>query len=330
MTIRNWGFAAGLAAALALAGTAEAGTAKSDTKSDTTSGSGSTGSASDPAYGSAPSGTAAGSTSTGTSATPGATSTSDTAAGSTSTGMSATPGATGTSDTAAGSMGSTAQAGHKMDKDLKEKIQKIHASNKAEIHMAQVGAERAQSPEVKQFAETLQRDHQQLDEKLTAAAQSAGVELEGKDYEKKHERAMKDMGKLEKKSGQEFDREFMSHMVKDHEQDLKDVKSAARDAEKGNHTELAAVLNQAERGMQGHKDQAEQIRDSLKTGRAGSMGSTGSTGAEAGSTGMAPPGAQDTKPGEAQGTSGERGSDTGQSRGTKDQPAAGSENKPRY
>jgi putative membrane protein len=321
MTIRNWGFAAGLAAALALVGTAEAGTAKSDT----TSSSGSTGS-SDPAYGSAPSGTAPGSTSTGTSAT---------------------PGATGTSETAAGSMGSTAQAGQKMDKDLKEKIQKIHASNKAEIHMAQIGAERAQSPEVKQFAETLQRDHQQLDEKLTAAAQSAGVELEGKDYEKKHERAMKDMGNLEKKSGQEFDREFMSHMVKDHEKDLKDVKSAARDAEKGNHTELAAVLNQAERGMQGHKDQAEQLRDSLKSGtqaqgRTGSMGSTGAeagstgtgTGADAGSTGAAQPGAQDTKSGGAQGTSsdrvGERGGDTGQSRGTQEQPAAGSENKPRY
>jgi putative membrane protein len=317
MTIRNWGFAAGLAAALALVGTAEAGTAKSDT----TSSSGSTGS-SDPAYGSAPSGTAPGSTSTGTSAT---------------------PGATGTSETAAGSMGSTAQAGQKMDKDLKEKIQKIHASNKAEIHMAQIGAERAQSPEVKQFAETLQRDHQQLDEKLTAAAQSAGVELEGKDYEKKHERAMKDMGKLEKKSGQEFDREFMSHMVKDHEKDLKDVKSAARDAEKGNHTELAAVLNQAERGMQGHKDQAEQLRDSLKSGtqaqgRAGSMGSTGAeagstgTGADAGSTGAAQPGAQDTPSGGAKGTSsdrvGERGGDTGQSRGTQDQPAGS--NKPRY
>lgn len=319
MTIRNWGFAAGLAAALALVGTAEAGTGKSDT----TSSSGSTRS-SDPAYGSAPSGTAAGSTSTGTSAT---------------------PGATGTGDTAGGSMGSSAQAGQKMDKDLKEKIQKIHASNKAEIHMAQIGAERAQSPEVKQFAETLQRDHQQLDEKLTAAAQSAGVELEGKDYEKKHERAMKDMGKLEKKSGQEFDREFMSHMVKDHEKDLKDVKSAARDAEKGNHTELAAVLNQAERGIQGHKDQAEQIRDALKSGtqaqgRAGSMGSTGAeagstgTGADAGSTGAAQPGAQDTKSGGAQGTSsdrvGERGGDTGQSRGTQDQPAAGSQNKPRY
>jgi putative membrane protein len=318
MTIRNWGFAAGLAAALALVGTAEA---------QSSAGTGNQMGGSD--------------ANRTTQSTPG--SQSDTAGAPGSTGTSATPGATCTSDTAAGSTGSTAQAGQKMDKDLKEKIQKIHASNKAEIHMAQIGAERAQSPEVKQFAETLQRDHQQLDEKLTAAAQSAGVELEGKDYEKKHERAMKDMGKLEKKSGQEFDREFMSHMVKDHEKDLKDVKSAARDAEKGNHTELAAVLNQAERGMQGHKDQAEQLRDSLKSGTQaqgrGSMGSTGAeagsngTGADAGSTGAAQPGAQDTKSGGAKGTSsdrvGERGGDTGQSRG-QDQPAAGSENKPRY
>jgi putative membrane protein len=260
MTIRNWGFAAGLAAALALVGTAEA-----------------------QSYGS---GSQAGAQS-------------ETAAG-------------------AGSAGSAGQTEQKMDKDLKEKIQKIHASNKAEIELAQLGAQRAQSPEVKQYAETLHRDHQQLDEKLTAAAQAAGVELSGKDYEKKHERAMKDMGKLEKKSGQEFDREFMSHMVKDHEKDLKDVKSAARDAEKGNHTELASVLTQAETGMQGHKTEAERIRDSLEKGGAQAAQApgtaTGSTGEAAGSTGS-----QDTATGGAKGTSsdrvGERGGDTGQSRG---------------
>jgi putative membrane protein len=259
MTMRNWGFAAGLAAALALYGTA---TAQSP-------------------------------------------------AGSQMGGTGQEQGASGRDAGSAGSTASGQATGQKVDKDLEEKLQKIHAANQAELQMAQLGTQQAQSPEVKQYAETLQKDHQDMDQQLTQAAQSAGVQLQGKAFDKKQKDAQKDMEKLQKKTGEDFDKEYMSHMVKDHEKDLKEVRSAAKDAEKANQTQLASVLDQAARGIEAHRDQAEQIRDALKgeKGQARTGAAAGSTGSaaepDAGSTGAAEtPGA--TPSGGAPGTSSDR------------------------
>jgi putative membrane protein len=284
MTMRNWGFATGIAAALALFGNAQAqspgtgnqpaGTGQAEgTTRDTTG-------TEQPGERSGWSGTEANRAGDATRSTPGGQS--DATGG--------TAGSTGSAET--GSTGSTAGSamGQKLDKDLQEKLQKIHAANQAELQMADLGSQRAESPEVKQYAEMLRKDHQEMDQQLTQAAQASGAQLEGKAFEKKQKDAHKDMEKLQSKSGAEFDREFMSHMVKDHEKDLKDVKSAAKDAKKGNHTELASVLDQASRGIEGHRDQAERIHDTLKsqkgqaatgTSAPGSVGSTGA-GAESG------------------------------------------------
>ncbi len=78
--------------------------------------------------------------------------------------------------------GATAK-GKKVDKGLQDRLEKIHAANQAEIQMGQMGAQQAQSPEVKQYAEKLEKDHQQADQKLESAAREAGIQLEGKAFQ---------------------------------------------------------------------------------------------------------------------------------------------------
>ncbi len=268
MTMRTWGFAAGLAAALAFVGQARAQSGSSNQMGGTAeqgTPSGGTTDTRSPGERSGWSGNEA--NRTGSSAT-----TRDSTAGSTG---SATP---------------SAQAGErKVDKGLEKKLQKIHAANQAEVQLAELGSRQAQSPEVKQYAEMLQRDHTDMDQQLTQAAQTSGLQLTGKEFEEQQKDAAKNMEKLQKKTGQDFDKEFMSHMVKDHEKDLKEVKSAAKDAHKANQTELAQVLDKATSGIEGHRDQAERIRDALKSqkGQARTGAATGSTGSAA-DTGGAP------------------------------------------
>jgi putative membrane protein len=170
---------------------------------------------------------------------------------------------------------------------------------------------------VRQFAEKIEQDHQNLDQKLEQVAQQAGVQLEGKEFQKKHEDAMKDMKKLESKTGADFDKEFVSMMEKDHDKGLKEVKKAARAAAEKDQTELAALLQQAQSGFESHHGQARQLKETVaKTARAqgrrgetptqrapgSSMsgeqgtGSTGSgaapSGSGAGSPGSAPSGSE--------------------------------------
>jgi putative membrane protein len=173
-------------------------------------------------------------------------------------------GGTASGSQAPGREAGAGQAGQKVDKGLQEKLEKIHAANQAEVHLAEMGAQNAQSPEVKQFAEQMQADHQGLGEKLTAAAQSAGVSsLEGKTFQKEHDRAMKDNEKVQSKTGTDFDKAFMSRIVKDHEKSVKETESAAKDARKANQTELASFLEKASSGMKGHLEHAKKLRESV-------------------------------------------------------------------
>jgi putative membrane protein len=123
----------------------------------------------------------------------------------------------GSSETAASA---SAKSG-KVDKKLQDDLQKLHADNQAEVHMGQMGEQQATSPELKQFAQKLQQDHQKLDDKVTQTAQSAGISLEGKAAESAQKDADKEMKKLHGKTGQDFDKAFLSQMVKDHEKDIK-------------------------------------------------------------------------------------------------------------
>lgn len=165
----------------------------------------------------------------------------------------------------------------KIDRKLEERLQKIHASNQAELHMAKLGQQQARSPEVKEYAQQLEQDHQKLDQELQQTAQSAGVQLEGEAFQKQQKDAMKDMDKLTKKSGQDFDKEFVSHMVKDHKKDLDAVKDASKQAKKDKHAELASTLDQAQTTLQGHLDRAKSLESSLKSSGQQRQGRRGTT-----------------------------------------------------
>jgi putative membrane protein len=166
-------------------------------------------------------------------------------------------------------------AGAKLDKGLQSKLEVIHADNQGEIQMAQLAAQNAQSPQVKQFAEKVAGDHEKLDKKLQATAQSAGATLDGKDFQKAQAENQKDLKSLQSKTGKDFDKAYMSRAVKDHESDLKTVKDAQQAAEKANQTELATLLAGAQKGMQGHLDHAKMVQKSLSQPTTGGTGSSG-------------------------------------------------------
>jgi putative membrane protein len=272
----RWGLAAGLAAALAVFGNAQA----QGTGSSATGSSGSRGDTGGPTPGGADR-TTGGSTDAqggarGSSSDPGtrgsATSgsqdaTGGSAASGSATGSSAAGSSAGDTGSASGRQAAASGSAQKVDKDLQERLEKIHAAHQTELHLAKIATQNAQSPEVKQFAEQMQTDHEKADQKLTQWAQGAGVNLEGKTFQKENERAMKDAEKLQSKTGAEFDREYMSRMVKEHEKAHKEVGKAAKDAKKANHTELASMLEQGGTGIQGHLQHAKQLEKSA--GKAG-------------------------------------------------------------
>lgn len=98
----------------------------------------------------------------------------------------------------------------------------------AEVQLGQLAQQKSESNDVKQFAAKMVNDHGQMGEKwLKPVAQQMGIsEPSGPSKKDK-----KEIAKLQGLSGADFDREYISMMVKDHQKDLKEFQSEAQSAQ---------------------------------------------------------------------------------------------------
>lgn len=100
------------------------------------------------------------------------------------------------------------------------------ADGMAEIKLATLGTQKAERADVKEFAQMLVNDHTKLKDELTALAQRKGVELSAVIDPK----AAETFQSLEKESGKDFDKAFLSQMEKDHKKDISNFEDAEKNA----------------------------------------------------------------------------------------------------
>jgi putative membrane protein len=129
-------------------------------------------------------------------------------------------------------------------------IEEAAKGGMAEVELAKVAQERASSPEVKQFAQRMEQDHSKANEQLRQLAQEKGVTMPaGPKLSDNHE-----MSKLSKLQGEEFDRAYMDHMVKDHK---KDVKEFRKEAQKAKDPDVKAFAQQTAPILEEHLQLAQ-------------------------------------------------------------------------
>jgi putative membrane protein len=133
----------------------------------------------------------------------------------------------------------------------------IAQSDLAEVQAGKLGVSKASSPEVKKFAQSMVDDHGKHLGELRSMAKTKGMQLPSAPA-KKHQAAMK---KLQSASGAEFDKLYMTQMVKDHEEALKLVQDTAKNAKDA---ELKADAQKTAPVIQKHLDEAKRIAASLK------------------------------------------------------------------
>jgi putative membrane protein len=115
-------------------------------------------------------------------------------------------------------------------------VSKALEGGEAEVQFGQLAQQKSQSNDVKQFAQKMVADHSQMADKwFKPVAQQLGVS-EPKGPSKKDK---KEIAKLQGLSGDDFDREYITMMVKDHQQDLKDFKNEADMAQNPNVKQIA-------------------------------------------------------------------------------------------
>lgn len=138
-----------------------------------------------------------------------------------------------------------------------------------EVKAGELASQRAQDPEVKQFADRMVSDHGKANNELQAIAQSKNISLPT-EMGKKHE---KHLAKLEKAKAKSFDREYMKLMVKDHEKDVAEFRKAKEKAQ-GN-PELATWVEKTLPVLEEHLQMAQNIQKNLKAEKQNKEGEEG-------------------------------------------------------
>ena len=95
-------------------------------------------------------------------------------------------------------------------------IREASSDNLYEIQAGQFVEQRAQDPQVKQFAKRLVQDHQQAEQQLQQAAQQAGVQVS----EQLSPVSQAKLQELQQKQGPALERAFVFCQVGDHETDI--------------------------------------------------------------------------------------------------------------
>ena len=152
-----------------------------------------------------------------------------------------------------------ALAEDKMSNDEQSAMKQVAQANINEVEVGKIAQAKAQSPDVKKFGEKMVQDHGKMLEDLKALAKKKDVALPDKVAAKEFAQTKL----MERKSGAEFDKEFMEHMVKDHEKDLKDVQQIA---DKAKDPDFKAALQKAMPVIREHLQLAQRLAQGAAAG----------------------------------------------------------------
>jgi putative membrane protein len=122
----------------------------------------------------------------------------------------------------------------------------------AEVELGKLAAEKGSSQEVKDFGQRMVDDHGKANEQLKQLASQKHVDLPQQPSSK--HAATK--AKLEKLSGQDFDKVYVAEMVKDHKQDVAEFQ---RESKSAHDDDLKSFASQTLPTLQDHLKQIQNL-----------------------------------------------------------------------
>lgn len=133
----------------------------------------------------------------------------------------------------------------------------VAIDNIAEIELAQLAQEKASDDQVRQYAQRLQRDHEEAGDKLKSLASQKGVQLPT-EADAKHKR---EKDRLAKMKASDFDRAYIDAMVREHK---KDVRAFEKEAKGGKDSEFKSFAAEVAPKLREHLQQAEGLQKTVK------------------------------------------------------------------
>ena len=139
----------------------------------------------------------------------------------------------------------------------KKFVEAVGAGSLLEVKLGRLAAEKAQSQQVKEFAEMVATDHTQANQKLEQISRGNGIEPPKMLPAEKQVK----LDHLSALSGAAFDREYMKMMIEDHRKNVDLFREAARSSALGG--DLREFATETLPKLQSHLERAEKIAASV-------------------------------------------------------------------
>jgi len=127
----------------------------------------------------------------------------------------------------------------------------------AEVELGTLAQEKAVNAKVKDFGSMMVKDHSKANDEMKALAKSKGITLPDS-IDSKEKKVKSD---LSAKSGADFDKAYVSNMIDDHKEDIKEFEDAAKNVKD---PELKAFAVKTLPTLKMHLDAIQKIHDSMK------------------------------------------------------------------
>lgn len=127
----------------------------------------------------------------------------------------------------------------------------------AEVELGALAQEKAGNAKVKDFGSMMVKDHSKANDEMKALAKSKGITLPDS-IDSKEKKVKSD---LSAKSGADFDKAYVSNMIDDHKEDIKEFEDAAKNVKD---PDLKAFAVKTLPTLKMHLDAIQKIHDSMK------------------------------------------------------------------
>lgn len=140
----------------------------------------------------------------------------------------------------------------------------VVAADQADIDTAKVAKSRTRNPEVKEFAETMIRDHSGVNRQATALVRKLHVQPQPSATSKSlRDEAKKTIARLEKLKGSAFDKAYVDHEVAYHQQVLDAIHSTLLPDAKN--PELKGLIEKVTPAFEAHLEHAKHLDEKLSS-----------------------------------------------------------------
>ena len=131
-------------------------------------------------------------------------------------------------------------------------VREAASGNLMEIQLGQLAQNKASNPAVKQFAQRMVADHNNLQNQLTSVASSGGQSFTPT-MDSRHQNQI---NRLQGLSGAEFDRDYMSLMIRAHQRDVNNFQTQSQSA---NSAQVRTLATNSLPVLQQHLSLAQQV-----------------------------------------------------------------------